>query len=1195
MTLTESKGLGDDDLSKVLLYNFFEDSTVGESQWRVVLNALDKKQSNVPAPLFDELRHAGVCVELKFLYVAITRARNNVWLADTSAKGEPMRVLWTSRDEIQNCTPGTDTPRLAISSTTTEWEEQGRKLFANKRYQQSKHCFDRARRPREAAMAGAYYLRQEARKSSGGTSRKAIEARKTAFLAAANAFVDCAREEHTIPYFRIAAECFEDAGDDLKAAQTYKEAKEYTRSTELYRKLGHFDDAVDLLKHHKDEIRPEVVNNVTNVARLYYFKEQKLEKANALFPTYEEALEYLEERGLDMAHATLLESLGRFSEAAEVHLEEGRTFDAIRLFLLNRNDEISMRRGLHCILQGLWNRVSFAVLPPRDDSPVSTLLNFVAKADVSILSENDRHEILMFQAIRDRDLWKLESLGQFFESGNQAAALLCLDHSVAQMLKVFGIFVRLLNSMSWVDPCVHPVVAKLFAVVHQGENNFLIPEGTFLHSTLRQQNHPACQSAEESVVLAGSDLADVFQRTLKARLKQRVEQENDACKQTPAFSPCLMFAIDGQCNRFDCPHEHIPGQRITTQHYNLRVRIHLQQILILKRVQFVLSDVNPRRYWISRLYSALYPSFYRLGSASSLDLSSIPEADEAFPVVKEWIRSWCYQFSFLPEIKFLSNLSQVARLGFELDPKSAMSYMMQSPVMRLKPTIYKRRGDNYIVGELLQSLELREQASISAGVLFVQHIILSQLPIHISVLCDLTEHLCACIIVADRRQRGVVHDITLPLSWVTNWSSVAGEGAPPETRLIGILSSSLVALFRRLHSAVDAEHLLFENKNLAVLGVRIRDVFLSRVLGYNASLNRISFRNSILYDIRAIRRMEPNPPHFRISHKYVTAESWTDLVRAVRGSTNGSPQDELVIIVNADGPRPRSVTYARQIVYKAVEDLPQLLGSSRTLRESVLGVEGDGAEPTAVVDGEEQEDAGEEEPEPELAGGQTDEGDTATEPAPVAMLPQLEARIHTAEEIESAVLIQRAFRRVHKRVVKRKAEMAGSSFVAGVADMFFACLKEARSTGMDAAESGPTREYRIRFLGPFPHLLLCLDVAQTVAMRQKKSIKKDFREAKHERLEALDKQLTQLTDALKQVVKMQKALGPTAPMHRSRDLMALKNHVSQTVELLRNLPFKTPEGLEKHLERAHRGIVKLRVLQPAAQKKPVLNMEEDYM
>lgn len=96
--------------NKVLLYNFFSDSKVAVSQWRVVLNASKWHGDVTVAPHFNEIRHAGVCSEvrayplqsafsysscllqLKFLYVAITRARKNMWIVDCSDKGEPMRV-----------------------------------------------------------------------------------------------------------------------------------------------------------------------------------------------------------------------------------------------------------------------------------------------------------------------------------------------------------------------------------------------------------------------------------------------------------------------------------------------------------------------------------------------------------------------------------------------------------------------------------------------------------------------------------------------------------------------------------------------------------------------------------------------------------------------------------------------------------------------------------------------------------------------------------------------------------------------------------------------------------------------------------------------------------------------------------------------------------------------------------------------
>ena len=89
-TLYEAKGL---EFSDVLLYDFFKDSPTLTADWRVILNRVELIDRNgIAAPRFDELRHTSVCSELKFLYVGLTRARNQLWIWDSSDRGEPMRV-----------------------------------------------------------------------------------------------------------------------------------------------------------------------------------------------------------------------------------------------------------------------------------------------------------------------------------------------------------------------------------------------------------------------------------------------------------------------------------------------------------------------------------------------------------------------------------------------------------------------------------------------------------------------------------------------------------------------------------------------------------------------------------------------------------------------------------------------------------------------------------------------------------------------------------------------------------------------------------------------------------------------------------------------------------------------------------------------------------------------------------------------
>lgn len=61
--------------------------------WRVILNQIGLSEGGtILAPAYNESRHAGICTELKFLYVGLTRARSNLWIWDGSIQAEPMQV-----------------------------------------------------------------------------------------------------------------------------------------------------------------------------------------------------------------------------------------------------------------------------------------------------------------------------------------------------------------------------------------------------------------------------------------------------------------------------------------------------------------------------------------------------------------------------------------------------------------------------------------------------------------------------------------------------------------------------------------------------------------------------------------------------------------------------------------------------------------------------------------------------------------------------------------------------------------------------------------------------------------------------------------------------------------------------------------------------------------------------------------------
>lgn len=208
----------------------------------------------------------------------------------------------------------------------------------------------------------------------------------------------------------------------------------------------------------------------------------------------------------------------------------------------------------------------------------------------------------------------------------------------------------------------------------------------------------------------------------------------------------------------------------------------------------------------------------------------------------------------------------------------------------------------------------------------------------------------------------------------------------------------------------------------------------------------------------------------------------------------------MVVLLHMERPS-KPIRNVRQIIYESREDIPLLLGTSRSLIGSVSAQDVDVRGGEALPEDDEDDPLALEEETGLADTGQAEE--VAAEP--LVMPPALAAVEHTEEEIHAALVIQQAFKRGQKRVERRNAEMAKSNLAASCASFFAICLKEAE--GID----WPDRAYRFRYLGPLPHLLLCLDVVLSTAQKQKKQIKKDLREAKHEKLEALDKQLTELT------------------------------------------------------------------------------------
>jgi len=147
-------------------------------------------------------------------------------------------------------------------------------MFASKHYAQASVAFLNAGWDRAATICDAYLLRDKARMTSTTTSA----ARNRAFITAAGAFVACARDspskqvKERLAYYRAAGECYFEVRDLKRAGDNYRMAKQYDTAARTYREGGCFDEMVEVITQHGDALDDDLLERLTSVAQMYYFK-----------------------------------------------------------------------------------------------------------------------------------------------------------------------------------------------------------------------------------------------------------------------------------------------------------------------------------------------------------------------------------------------------------------------------------------------------------------------------------------------------------------------------------------------------------------------------------------------------------------------------------------------------------------------------------------------------------------------------------------------------------------------------------------------------------------------------------------------------------------------------------------------------------------------------------------------------------
>ena len=217
LTVEESKGLEFED---VLIYDFFQDS--GFNTWRLIYHMSEKDRGDLPA--FDMAKHQLLCVELKKLYVALTRAKSTLWFFDRDlSRRQPILELWSEKGFIRlvESTGNDDITPLAKKSSRQLWKKRGMEFFQRQNYEMAERCFKQAGDLYNQKVSHAMLV-----------NIQAVELMEKGKTPAARKL------------FAEVAETYLEISRKTQAAKFFVKAHEFARAVDLFEEVGAYSDAL---------------------------------------------------------------------------------------------------------------------------------------------------------------------------------------------------------------------------------------------------------------------------------------------------------------------------------------------------------------------------------------------------------------------------------------------------------------------------------------------------------------------------------------------------------------------------------------------------------------------------------------------------------------------------------------------------------------------------------------------------------------------------------------------------------------------------------------------------------------------------------------------------------------------------------------------------------------------------------------
>ncbi|ORY76949.1 hypothetical protein BCR35DRAFT_332754 [Leucosporidium creatinivorum] len=645
MTIAEAKGL---EFSEVLLWDYFADSTSSAADWRVILN-LWKSGKGVPA--FDAVRHASIGQELRHLYVAVTRARNVLCIADRDRTGDAMRNYFEHLELIKTIRPGESLPILAAASSSEAWLKQGRAMYSRRLYRQAAQCFRKAGAKLEESIANAYEERRKA-KAAFRLAGRPTAAVVALFARVATLFRACARlagesSSQRGKLYIVSADLFLSADRPADAASDFEQAGEFDRSALLFLRARKIEEAVRVVKAHITKVQDSTRAKVFYPARLSYLKRGKIESAKTLFATDEELLTFAEDYGFDDVHRDLLVALGRFEEAAQLAMDDGQLRVAATLYS-KAGDHDSNVKAARCLSELLSQQLPFGSSDDWTDEKRFKQASEMLKETSAVLEAIEepfdgeqelRKEITMYQLVTDKDLAALRTLGfAWKEENNLAHALNSLDAALSEFpelsyatldnvdayigdVEAYSSLVqRLLKTGGKLDIADAPTQRLLGLRSAEGEEELELSEIKVLPTSPLFRLLPKPGQGEdknEARLVSAATLRPLASCFLAKRLDDFLFLVSEVLEKAQALRPpCVAFAL-ATCNATKCDRLHVASADLTEARFQKRLDVLSSIIQLFSSLDFATSvlgeepDGPTRRTkqnkWLDILSHSLYP------------------------------------------------------------------------------------------------------------------------------------------------------------------------------------------------------------------------------------------------------------------------------------------------------------------------------------------------------------------------------------------------------------------------------------------------------------------------------------------------------------------------------------------------------------------------------------------------------------